>query len=183
MSIVQRHKILQPFGLQDEPPGEKIKKNSPRAQLIDKIRQVTQEYINNLGLELVDLSLFKAQGRLMIRFLVDKPTGGIALSECALLNERLSGLLDEQELIDQGYILEVSSPGADRALIEKNDFVRASGRKVRIFLDEPIEKKTEIDGIINEVGDEFLSLKTDESIVKIPFNKIKKAKQVTPHLP
>lgn len=167
-------------------------------ELIDKIRQITREYIGNLGLELVDLSLFKAQGRLIIRFLVDKPSGGIALSECALLNERLSGLLDEQELIDQGYVIEVSSPGVDRALIEKNDFVRASGRKVRIFLceplphpaparrsgacaqgrGEPIEKKTEIDGIIDEVGDEFLSLKTDEYIIKIPFNKIKKAKQV-----
>lgn len=149
--------------------------------LIDKIRQIAREYINNLGLELVDLSLFKAQGRLIMRFLVDKPTGGITLSECALLNERLSGFLDEQELIDQEYALEVSSPGVDRALTERSDFVRARGRKVRIFLVGPIEKKTEIEGIISEVGDEFLSLKTDESIVKMPFNKIKKAKQVTPH--
>lgn len=147
-------------------------------KLLDRIKQVTVLEINRMGYQMVDLSLFKAQGRLMIRFLVDKPTGGIALSECALLNERLSGLLDEEELIDQGYVLEVSSPGIDRALQEKNDFVRAPGRKVRIFLSEPIEKKTEIAGIIDEVGDEFLSLKTDESIVKIPFNKIKKAKQV-----
>lgn len=146
--------------------------------LIDKIRQITREYINNLGLELIDLSLFKAQGRLIMRFLVDKSAGGITLSECALLNERLSGLLDEQELIDQEYVLEVFSPGVDRALTEKSDFVRVCGRKVRIFLCGPIEKKTEIEGMISEVGDEFLSLKTNESIVKIPFNKIKKAKQV-----
>jgi ribosome maturation factor RimP len=147
-------------------------------KLLDRIKQVTVSDINSMGYEMVDLSLFKAQGRLMIRFLVDKPSGGITLSECALLNERLSGLLDEEEFIDQGYVLEVSSPGVDRALQEKNDFVRASGRKVRIFLGDPIEKKTEIDGIIGEVGDEFLSLKTDERIVKVPFNKIKKAKQV-----
>ena len=146
-------------------------------ELIDNLRQITREYIGNLGLELVDLSLFKTQGRLIMRFLVDKPTGGITLSECALLNEGLSGLLDAEELIDEGYVLEVSSPGVDRALTKKNDFLRASGRRVRIFLGEPIEKKTEIDGIINEVGDDFLSLKTDAAIVKIPFNKIKKAKQ------
>lgn len=147
-------------------------------KLLDRIKQFTVLDINSMGYEMVDLSLFKAQGRLMIRFLVDKPSGGITLSECALLNERLSGLLDEEEFIDQGYVLEVSSPGIDRALQEKNDFVRASGRKVRIFLGDPIEKKTEISGIIGEVGDEFLSLKTDERIVKVPFNKIKKAKQV-----
>lgn len=171
-------------------------------RLLDRIEQAAENYINNIGYEMVDLSLSKTKNGWILRFLVDKPYGGISIHECAVLNEGLRGLLDKENILGKGYSLEVSSPGVDRVLREKNDFLRASGRKIRVFLSEPIEKKTEIDGIIDEVGDEFLSLKTDgscpcpaparrngacpqgqdESIVKIPFNKIKKARQLTSHL-
>lgn len=143
-----------------------------------KIMQAVFPYAVSLGYEIVDLTMSKPEGKLALRFLVDKPTGGISLRECAILNERLSEFLDRENILNENYILEVSSPGVDRILRDEKDFRRICGRRIRIFLQEPIKENTEMEGIVDTIKDNFLFLKVNEKIEKIPLDKIKKAKQV-----
>ena len=155
-------------------------------ELLDKIKQVVQGYIEGLGYELVDLSLSKIRGDINLRVLTDKPRGGISLKECADLNLGLSAILDRENTLGEGYVLEVSSPGIDRPLTSRKDFLRAGERQIRVVLSEPIEGKHEITGIITKVEDDYLFLDSGKKIIdgecsrtiKIPLNKIKKAKQV-----
>lgn len=144
----------------------------------DKIKQAANCFIADLGYELVDLKLFKVSGVLTLKFLVDKPRGGISLDECTKLNEGLGGLLDRENILEENYVLEVSSPGIDRPLFTKKDFLRAIGRPVRIFLKEPIDDKAEIEAVIDNVEDNFLFLNLGDRIEKIHLDKIKKARQV-----
>lgn len=147
-------------------------------ELLDKIKQVVQGYIEGLGYEFVDLSLSRARGNINLRVLTDKPRGGISLKECADLNQGIGAILDRENVLEDSYILEVSSPGIDRPLMSKKDFLRAGQRQIRAVLSEPIEGKCEITGIINKVEDDSLFLDSGKKTVKIPLNKIKKAKQV-----
>ena len=155
-------------------------------ELLDKIKQVAQGYVEGLGYELVDLSLSKNRGNITLRILTDKPRGGISLKECADLNLGLSAILDRENALAEGYVLEVSSPGLDRPLTSRKDFLRAGERQIRAVLSEPIEGKYEITGIITKVENDYLFLDSGKKIIdgsttltiKIPLNKIKKAKQV-----
>ena len=155
-------------------------------ELLDKIKQVAQGYVEGLGYELVDLSLSKNRGNITLRILTDKPRGGISLKECADLNLGLSAILDRENALAEGYVLEVSSPGLDRPLTSRKDFSRAGERQIRAVLSEPIEGKYEITGIITKVENDYLFLDSGKKIIdgsttltiKIPLNKIKKAKQV-----
>lgn len=155
-------------------------------ELLDKIKQVVQGYIEGLGYELVDLGLSKTRGNITLRILTDKPKGGINLKECADLNQGLSAILDRENTLGGSYVLEVSSPGIDRPLTSRKDFLRAGERQIRVVLSEPIEGKYEITGIITKVEDDSLFLDSGKKIIdgergrtiKIPLNKIKKAKQV-----
>ena len=151
-------------------------------ELLDKIRQVTAHPIHGLGYELVDLTLSQSRKGIALRFLVDRPAGGISLQDCAMLNERLGEFLDEAGILEKSYVLEVSSPGADRPLAGEKDFLRACGRRVRVFLKEPIKEKIEIEGVVDGVQNNCLILKagTAQCAVpaQIPLNQIKKAKQV-----
>lgn len=85
--------------------------------------------MKNQNLDLVDI-IYRYEGRgLVLRVLVDKPEGGITLDECAGLNNEISRILDEKDMLQQRYILEVSSPGLDRPLNSKNDFLRCINKE------------------------------------------------------
>lgn len=147
-------------------------------ELQEKIRETACRYIEEAGYVFVDMSLSALSGRLILRFSVDRPTGGISLEECALLNERLGQFFDSQGVVSESYVLEVSSPGIDRRLVNEKDFLRALNRKVRVFLNEPFNGKIEIEGIIDSVRDGYLFLNSGDRMEKIPMGKINRAKQV-----
>ena len=150
-----------------------------REEIILELRDVVGSYLKDQGLDLIDL-IYRYEGRdLILRILVDKPQGGITLEECAQLNKQISNILDEKDILQTRYVLEVSSSGLDRWLKTKSDFRRCINRRVRFFLNEAISGKMEWEGIINKVENDAVCVDTDDKIIEIPLLKIIKAKQVT----
>ena len=145
---------------------------------LHKIEHATALCVHTLGYEMMEVNFSKTKRGLILRFLIDKPTGGISLQECGMLNERLSELLDKENMIEGSYVLEVSSPGVDRPLYSEKDFLRVCGRRVNIFFNEPVDKKLEIEGVVDEIKGSVVFLRQGGQIIKIPLDKIKKAKQV-----
>jgi len=149
-----------------------------RQVIIAELKNVIGEYLLNQGLGLVDI-IYRHEGRnLIVRILVDRPEGGITVGECAGLNIQISSLLDEKDILQTRYILEVASPGLDRPLKAKNDFLRCISRKARFFFDEPINGKIELEGVISKVENEFVFIESNNEIIEIPLTKINKAKQI-----
>lgn len=149
-----------------------------RPRFKEELKSVIEEYLKDKNIELVDLIFRPEGGNLVLRILVDKPEGGISLEECALLNEAISMMLDERNLLQERYILEVSSPGIDRPLVTKNDFSRCIYRKVKIFLKEPINGVWEPEGTITNVTDIAVYLEMEGQSLEVPLAKINRAKQI-----
>jgi len=144
-----------------------------------ELKGIFTDFLKARQVELVDLSC-NYQGRdLVIRILVDYPEGGISIGECAALNREISLLLEEKNIIAQGYILEVSSPGIDRPLKEQSDFRRCVNRKVRIFLRQPMGSSWELEGVIKktESGSVFIEDQAGR-IIEVPISGINRAKQI-----
>ena len=76
------------------------------------------------------------------------------------------------------YSLEVSSPGLDRPLKTKKDFLRVSGREVVFYLSENLHGKKEHQGVIKDVSEEKVEVQTKSGLVSIPFKIINKAVQI-----
>ena len=147
-----------------------------RKEISEKLSIMISENLKARGLDLVEL-ICNYQGRdLFLRLLVDKMEGRITIKECAEVNRRLSAMLDEANILEQSYILEVSSPGLDRPLSSKNDFIRCLNKQIRFFLAEPINGKIELEGIIRQADDNSVSIETEGKVLEIPFVKINKAK-------
>lgn len=146
--------------------------------IIDELKRIIQEFFNTKGFDLVDL-IYRYEGRdLVLRVLVDKPERGISLDECAYLNNEIGRIVDEKDIIQGHYILEVSSPGLDRPLRQKDDFLRCVNKKVKFFLSGPINNKLEMDGVINKITAESVYIDINGVIAEIPLSRIKKAKQI-----
>jgi ribosome maturation factor RimP len=127
--------------------------------------------------ELVALTVRPQGGRVVINVLADKPQGGITLDECAGLNRLIVAKIDEQNLFSQGYVLELCSPGLDRALTTKKDFLRVLNRQVKFCLSQPLADQLEYIGKVAAVTDEHVVIEHTAQMLAIPFEKIKKAVQ------
>ena len=149
-----------------------------KQELITQIKGIIEDYLKSQSAELVDL-IYRYEGQdLFLRILVDKPEGGITLDQCAYLNRRISGILDERDLIQTRYVLEVSSPGLDRPLVTKSDFLRCPDRNVRFFLKCEINGKRELQGKIKSAQDDKVDVEIAGESVTIPLSDIAKAKQI-----
>ncbi|MEU6863082.1 ribosome maturation factor RimP [Streptomyces sp. NPDC046876] len=102
----------------------------------DRLRGLLEPLVAARGLDLEDIELSKAGKRRMLRIIVDSDEG-VELDACAELSREVSDKLDETDAMGEGeYVLEVSSPGADRPLTEHRHYVRAIGRLVKFQLAE-----------------------------------------------
>ncbi len=147
-------------------------------EVIDKIKELVTPILDGEEIELVDL-IFRREGkRMALRLLVDKPQGGISLDNLAKLNQTISQLFDQTNIFQESYILEVSSPGLDRPLKVKKDFQKVIGKKVFVITLESIEGKKDFVGELKVVGEENIILKLEGREIKIPLEKIIKARQV-----
>ena len=70
------------------------------------------------GFELVDVEYVKEAGTWYLRGYIDKP-GGITVNDCETVSRAFSDKLDENDFIEDSYIMEISSPGLDRPLKKK----------------------------------------------------------------
>ncbi|MFH1338255.1 MAG: hypothetical protein ABIH40_00185 [Candidatus Omnitrophota bacterium] len=157
-------------------------------ELQEKLKSTIGDYLNREGVILVDLNFIPSGEKSILQILVDVPGGGITMDKCTYINNSISQLLDQEDLIQSSYALKVSSPGIDRPLIGKEDFSRCLNRKVRIFFNQFQEDKpnpctqgldkSEITGVIVSVADAGVDIDSEGQIRQIPFDRIRKAKQI-----
>ncbi|MFF4368759.1 ribosome maturation factor RimP [Streptomyces sp. NPDC001594] len=102
----------------------------------DRLRGLLEPLVAAKGLDLEEIELSKAGRRRMLRIVVDSDEG-VELDACAELSREVSDALDASDVMGEDeYVLEVSSPGADRPLSEHRHYVRAVGRLVKFQLVE-----------------------------------------------
>lgn len=145
--------------------------------MIDKIKEIIEPILQEENTELVEIIYRREAGRQVLRLLVDRQ-GGIVLSDCVELNERISHVLDETNVITERYVLEVDSPGVDRPFKTKRDYERAKGRMVRVTLSEAILDKKEYIGRLQEILEDYIKVDAKKKgIIDIPFEKVIRARQ------
>lgn len=137
-----------------------------------------EKQLAELGFSLVDLSWGTPFNRRTLTVYADKP-GGLYIEDCQLLSSRISEMLDSKELVAGTYVLEVSSPGAERPLKKDRDFAYFKGRYVLVRTKAPLPEvgTTEIFGFLGDLTDSHLELnQEDGNRLLIPREQIAKAR-------
>lgn len=143
----------------------------------DRLQAFCRQVAEARGLEMVDVELFSAGRREVVRVYMHKP-GGISLDDCSQASHHLSTLLDADDEFQNPYTLEVSSPGLDRPLKTVADWTRRVGEWVRVHLAEDVEgKKTWIGRLVRAESDAaFLVPETLETEIRIPYRAVQLAR-------
>lgn len=147
----------------------------------------TEEIVESIVLEvlpeeyeLVDTEYVKEGSLYYLRILVDKRAEEerISLGDCQMLSRMISEVLDAKDPIVEAYMLEISSPGIDRALKKERDFVREQGKEVELKLYKALDGQKEFEGsllglsdngivTINQNGTEISIARKDIAIIRL----------------
>lgn len=146
---------------------------------LTKVKQMLEPILNDRELSLFDLKLVQQGKDVFLQIYIDK-AGGVDLTECTYVSERLSERLDEDDPIKGAYFLEVSSPGAERPLKTKEDFANHIGENIFVSLYVHIDGEKEYEGILTDFSNDIVTIdykyKHKQKQVEIPFDKIAKAR-------
>ncbi len=127
----------------------------------EEVRQLAGPLAEDDGYELVDVELASLGRHRVIRVYLDKP-GGISVGDCQRFSRRLSDCLDMNQTIPGSYLLEVSSPGLERALRTLEHVERFSGRRVALTTREPHDGRRNWEGVLLGPSEGRVGVRTDE---------------------
>ena len=144
-------------------------------RLLATIQGFADPLLLDMGMELVEVQFRREGHGWVLRFFIDKE-GGVTIDDCAEVSREISAYLEVEDLISHAYHLEVSSPGLERPLKKKNDFVRFADRLVRIKLLEPLNgQKVLIGTLLGLEGDEVV-VQLEQETVRIDLQNISRAR-------
>lgn len=113
-------------------------------ELDPRISEIIERVTEREGLELVHAELTGGRNAIL-RIFIDKP-GGVTIDDCSNVSQRVSLILDVEDIIPHQYVLEVASPGLDRGLYKEADYERFAGLPAHIRISEPIEGQRNFHG-------------------------------------
>jgi ribosome maturation factor RimP len=140
--------------------------------LLPRLREIARRAVEPDGLELAWLELKREGAQWILRVYIDRAEGGVGLTECERVSERLSVLLDVEDPIDSSYTLEVSSPGLDRPLWSERDYERFAGRLARVQLRQPLGARKRMRGRLLGVSAGSVRLEVEGEELAVPFSLI-----------
>lgn len=141
---------------------ERMARMTRRETYESRTEALLKPLVDAHGFELVDVEYVKEAGNWYLRAYIDKP-GGIAVDDCEVISRALSDKLDEEDFIDESYILEVSSPGLGRPLKKDKDFARSIGKEIEVRTFRAIDRQKEFTGILKEFDKDSFTIVIEEN--------------------
>ena len=142
---------------------------------VDRIKELLGPMAEKLDCLVLEVEFKRRGSERFLKIILDKP-GGITLDECASVNTELGDILEKENVIDEHYCLEVTSPGLDRTLKADNDFVWAVGKKVKATTYKAFDGKNVFKGKLVGLGEGSIVIEDNGVSAEIPRNMIAKAK-------
>ena len=145
-----------------------------------RAEELVTPLLEKAGFELVDVEYVKEGSNMFLRVYMDKP-GGITVDDCEEISRAFGDLLDEEDFIEESYILEVSSPGLGRPLKKEKDFKRSLGQEVELHFFRAVNGEKEMTGILRdydkntvtierEDGELFVAERANLSLCRLAFD-------------
>ena len=143
-------------------------------EIVDRVKELIGEYLEQNGIELVEITYRREQGGMVLRLLADTP-GGITIDECEGINNRLSEILDKEDIINERYLVEVSSPGLDRPITTDRDFERVMNKMLDVSTYKPIDGKKTHEGRLIGMDKEKIVIESGGISTVVPRASIARA--------
>jgi ribosome maturation factor RimP len=138
---------------------------------ISEITKLLEPSLAHMGYSIYAVQQAGLGGR-TLRITIDKPKGFISIDDCERVSQVAGPLLDQADLINQSYTLEVSSPGAERPLRDRAEYERFLGHRVNLRY-RAGDSEVALEGMLEAVDDEGITVSGRKAqITRIPWRDL-----------
>ncbi|RUM26662.1 ribosome maturation factor RimP [Rhizobium vallis] len=151
--------------------------------LDQRLADIIEPVLVGMGFRLIRVRMLNQNGATM-QVMAERNDGTMSVQDCEAVSMAISPVLDVEDPIEKEYHLEVSSPGIDRPMVRKSDFVRWQGHLVKCETSILIDNRKRFRGKIVEANADGFTLERDqvaygeEQKVVIPFTTLSDAKLI-----
>lgn len=148
-----------------------------------RVAEIIEPTLDAMDFRLVRVRLMNQNG-LTLQIMCERNDGTMTVQDCEAVSTAVSPVLDVDDPVDKAYHLEVSSPGIDRPMVRKSDFVRWSGHLVKCETSVLLEGRKRFRGKIVETDENGFTLERDqpaygeEARVTIPYSALAEGKLI-----
>jgi len=140
-----------------------------------KLETLLKKVANERDLEIYSLNIQTNQNPIVIEIIIKKTNGDdISLDDCALFSTPASNEIENSNLLNCSYVLEISSQGVSDELTSERDFKTFKGFPVNVELNQKNSKIKFLNGLLYEKSKDYLAINIKGRIKKIPFEEILK---------
>lgn len=136
-----------------------------------KTEEILIPIAERLGVRIYDVEYVKEGQDYYLRAYIDKD-GGVTIEDCEAVSRALSDVIDQDDYIEDAYILEVSSPGLGRQLKKDRHFENSMGLEVDVKLYEAIDGCKEFTGILSGYDKNVIVIKSEDDEKHFDRNKV-----------
>lgn len=150
-------------------------------ELLSDVDAWCEEAAQANGLMLYDVELLTG-GRWIVRIYVDRlaaaPGEGVMIDECAEVSRYVEAIMDADERMPENYVLEVSSPGIERALKKPRHVELSVGSLVEVVVKESIDGQNKVTGKLLSFADDILTIQSAESdsVLTVAWSSVSRAR-------
>lgn len=120
---------------------------------LPEVRRLIEPSLDSLGFSVEELT---RTGK-ALRLVIDRQSGVVSVDDCQHVSELVGPLLDQADLIPDSYTLEVWSPGAERPLKSRADYLRFTGFLVNVRARSG-EAEMVVEGTLEKVDEQGITV-------------------------
>ena len=141
------------------------------SDLRETIHKMIQSSVEIMGYELIDTECHQGKKSLKIVVYIDH-LKGIKIDDCVKITNAIAPILDDDNVVNEYYNLEVSSPGLNRKLILKEHYDKFIGKVIKIKLKIKIDNRKVYKGTLLERIDDSISIVENNQKINIQMDAI-----------
>ncbi len=148
-----------------------------------RVASIIIPVMNSIGFKLVRV-LLSGQNGYTLQIMAERADGTMSVDDCEQLSKAISPVLDVEDPIGRAYHLEISSPGIDRQLVRKSDFLRWAGYSMKLETSVLINGKKRFKGRLNGADEDGFNFEADQVAygetprIHVPFDAVADARLI-----
>ena len=146
----------------------------------NKLEILLKEVAKNFNFEIYSLNLLTNQSPIIVKIVIRNTNeNDITLDDCSRFNNPASTVIENSNLLNCSYVLEISSQGVSDELTSERDFKTFKGFPVNVELNQKNSKIQFLNGLLYKKSKDYLAINIKGKIKKIPFNEVLKVSLCT----
>lgn len=140
--------------------------------LENTVKNLIEKPIKALGYTEIDVKFVNEFGTNYLRVMVDKDDEAIDLDSIMKVNDLVSPILDEADLIKSNYVLDVTTFGAEKK-ISVDRLEKYVGKYINVHLTNPFKGLNIIEGTLESVVDDkvIISYREKTRVIKCEIER------------